>query len=148
MTESHQDTITALRAFNRFHTRTFGVLDASFMGSGLSLVEARVVYEVARKAPVLASDIRAALGIDAGYLSRIVARFETRGLIVRGRGHDARQRPITLTDAGQALFRSIDSDVYQQVSDSIAHLDAAGRAALSQALNTVVHLLGGDLETV
>lgn len=148
MAATQHDTIRALRAFNRFHTRTFGILDASFMDSGLSLVEARVLYEVARRAPVLAAGIRAELGIDPGYLSRIVTRFEARGLIARGRGRDARQRPITLTDAGRALFQAIDGDVHRQVSDSIAHLDAARRTALSRALSTVVALLGGDITTV
>lgn len=144
MSQGECDTIRTLRAFNRFHTRTFGVLDASFMGSGLSLVEARVLYEVARQEPVLASGIRAELGIDAGYLSRIVARFEARGLIERGRGSDARQRPISLTGAGRVLFDAIDADVYVQVASSIAHLDEAQRAALTGALHTVVHLLDRD----
>ncbi len=142
MTETQQDTIRTLRAFNRFHTRIFGVLDASYMGSGLSLVEARVLYEVARQEPALASGVRAELGIDPGYLSRIVARFEARGLIVRGRGSDARQRPIMLTEPGRALLESIDADVHRQVAGSIAHLDAAERVALTEALRTVTELLG------
>jgi len=148
MNKTQCDTIRTLRAFNRFHTRTFGVLDASFMGSGLSLVEARVLYEVARQEPVLASGIRAELGIDPGYLSRIVARFEARGLIERGRGSDARQRPISLTGAGRLLFDAIDADVYAQVAASIAHLDMAQRAALTDALRTVADLLGDDTETL
>jgi DNA-binding MarR family transcriptional regulator len=144
MNKTQCDTIRTLRAFNRFHTRIFGVLDASFMGSGLSLVEARVLYEVARQEPVLASGIRAELGIDPGYLSRIVARFETRGLIERGRGSDARQRPISLTGAGRRLFDAIDADVYAQVAASIAHLDELQRTALTDALRTAVRLLDRD----
>jgi DNA-binding MarR family transcriptional regulator len=144
MNKTQCDTIRTLRAFNRFHTRIFGVLDASFMGSGLSLVEARVLYEVARQEPVLASGIRAELGIDPGYLSRIVARFETRGLIERGRGSDARQRPISLTGAGRLLFDAIDADVYAQVAASIAHLDELQRTALTDALRTAVRLLDRD----
>jgi DNA-binding MarR family transcriptional regulator len=142
MVETMLETIRTLRAFNRFHTRIFGVLDASYMGSGLSLVEARVLFEVARQEPALASGVRAALGIDPGYLSRIVARFEARGLILRGRGNDARQRPIALTDTGRAVLTSIDVDVHDQVAGSIAHLDAAERAALTEALRTVARLLG------
>jgi len=142
------ETIRTIRAFNRFHTRIFGVLDASYMGSGLSLVEARVLFEAARQEPALASGVRVALGVDNGYLSRIVARFEARGLIMRGRGRDARQRPIVLTPAGRDLLASIDADVHDQVVGSIAHLDAAQRAELTDALRTVAALLGTDDATI
>ena len=85
-----QDDVIALRAFNRFHTRFVGALDASYMDSGLSLVEARVLYEIVQRDGPVASDIQAALGLDAGYASRILRRFQTQGWIRRDRVRDRR----------------------------------------------------------
>ena len=136
------DAIAALRAFNRFHTRFSGVLDASFMGSGLSLTEARVLFEIANRQPVLAADIQSELGLDRGYLSRIIGRVERRGWIERGRGEDARQRPIALTRAGREFFEALDRQTHDHVSASIARLDGADRVALIEALAAVTRLLG------
>lgn len=138
----HDRAIVALRAFNRFHTRLAGLLDASYMDSGLSLVEARALYEMMMRAPVLAADVQGALGLDPGYLSRIVARFERRGWIVRDRGRDGRQRPISMTQDGRNAFHALDARTRADVAASIAHLDAGGLQTLEQALDTVRALLG------
>ena len=142
MARTRQQAVGALRAFNRFHTRFSGVLDSSFMGSGLSLAEARVLFEIAHREPALAADIQAELGLDRGYLSRIVGRFERRGWIERGRGKDARQRPIALTAAGREFFDGLDKQTHDHVRASIDHLEAAERDALVEALATVTRLLG------
>ena len=141
MASTMDRTIEALRAFNRFHTQYFGVLEASFMGSGLSLVEARILFEIAHHEPALASDIQSMLGLDAGYLSRIIRRFETDGLLTRQRGADGRQRPITLTAKGRELLRAVDGDVHKDVAARIAHLKEPDRNALVDALQTVTALL-------
>lgn len=111
------------------------------MGSGFSLAEARVLYEIARREPALASDVQAELDVDPGYLSRIVRRFEARGLVVRGRGSDARQRPIVLTEIGRKALEAVDAEVDRHVTGSIAHLNADERAALREALKTAANLL-------
>jgi DNA-binding MarR family transcriptional regulator len=141
------DAVVALRAFNRFHTRFFGILSGSFMGSGLSLVEARILYEIAMRQPALASDIQSELGLDRGYLSRIMARFEQYDWITRGRGADARQRPISLTTTGKAMFEAVDGETRQHVERSIAHLGDAERTILIDSLETVSALLG-ELQTL
>jgi DNA-binding MarR family transcriptional regulator len=137
-------TIRTVRAFNRFHTRYAGVLEASFMGSGFSLAEARILYEIGERASALASDIQTDMGLDAGYLSRLVRRLEGRGLIERGRGKDGRQRPMTLTPAGRDALARIDAKVYRQTADSLAHLNPSQCEALTAALRTAAALLGGD----
>jgi DNA-binding MarR family transcriptional regulator len=142
MASRQQQTVEALRAFNRFHTRFSGVLDSSFMGSGLSLTEARILFEIANRQPVLASAIQAELGLDRGYLSRLIARFERRGWIDRGRGEDARQRPIALTEEGRAFFEALDRRTHDYASASIAHLDRREETLLVEALATVTRLLG------
>jgi DNA-binding MarR family transcriptional regulator len=146
MSDAHRQAVEALRAFNRFHTRFSGVLDSSFMGSGLSLTEARILFEIANGQPVLAAEVQTELGLDRGYLSRLIGRFEQRGWIERGRGEDARQRPIALTEAGRTFFDSLDRRTYDHVSASIGHLDAGERRALVEALSAVTQLLskGGE----
>src|SRR3954468_1905347 len=96
--------ITAVRAFNRFYTRFAGALDAHYMDSDLSLAEARLLYEIANREAPLAAALQTELGLDAGYVSRILRRFQAKGWIARARGADARARPISLTDSGRRVF--------------------------------------------
>lgn len=138
------DAVTALRAFNRFHTRFVGALGGDYLGSDLSLTEARILYEINTRQAPLASEIQAALAIDAGYLSRILRKFEARGWIERGRGADARQRPISLTREGSAAFLALDSRTKADVIRSLAHLHPADQARLADALDHVRHALDVD----
>ena len=75
------------------------------MDSDLSLAEARLLYEIANREAPLAAELQAELGLDAGYVSRILRRFQAKGWIARGRGADARARPISLTAAGRRGVR-------------------------------------------
>lgn len=135
------DAIAALRAFNRFYTGQVGALDAQFLGSNLSLVEARVLYEIAMRESAAASGIAADLGLDAGFLSRIVRRLLAAGLIARGRDGDARRRPLALTENGRDAFARLDARQHAHVAEHLAHLDPAGGAALVDALAQVRALL-------
>ncbi len=137
------DAVAALRAFNRFHSRFSGVLQPSYMDSGLSVTAARLLYEIAQEAePVLASVLQSRTGLDAGHVSRLLARFEKQDWIARGRGVDARQRPIRLTDAGRAFFNAIDAHTRADTEARIATLDEGERADLVAALAQVRMLLG------
>lgn len=145
------DAVSALRAFNRFHTRFSGVLQPSYMDSGLGLTAARLLYEIAR-APeqvagqdVLARTLQERLGIDAGFTSRLLRDFERRGWIERRKGADGRQRPIDLTDDGRAFFDRLDDRTRAHTEARITHLDEVQRAALVTALGDVRRLLG-DVE--
>src|SRR5262249_56209981 len=90
--------IAAVRAFTRFYTRKLGVLDQHLLQSPFSLSEARVLYELAHQDEPIAKDIGGALGLDPGYLSRIVQRFDEDGLISRKPlEQDRRQYPLPLT---------------------------------------------------
>src|SRR4051812_40219057 len=97
-----QDPIAAVRAFNRFYTRKLGVLDQQLLDSPYSLTEARVLYELADRDGRSAKEIGAELGLDAGYLSRIVQNFADNGLISRKPlPADRRQVQLNLTAKGR-----------------------------------------------
>ena len=138
-----EDAVAALRAFNRFHTRFAGALDAHYMDSDLSLVEARLLYEIANRPAPLAAELQADLGLDAGYVSRILRRFQSNGWISRSRGQDGRRRPIALTDLGRAKFAALDQRTRQQVAERIEGLASVDRSTLVEALRAVEALLGG-----
>ncbi|HEY9554600.1 bifunctional helix-turn-helix transcriptional regulator/GNAT family N-acetyltransferase [Allosphingosinicella sp.] len=138
-----EDAVTALRAFNRFHTRFVGALDAHYMQTDLSLVEARLLYEIAHRDAPVASELQAELGLDAGYVSRLLRRFQAHGWISRGRGKDARRRPIASTSAGREAFDALDRRTRAEVEARIAPLGATDRATLVKALDMARALLGG-----
>lgn len=133
--------IDSVRSFNRFYTRFTGALDARFLGSDLSLVEARILWELANRTEPVAADVQAELSIDAGYLSRILRRFEGRGWISRERGADARRRPIALTGAGRMAFAALDRQQAQRVADGVAGLGARDQDILAGALATARAML-------
>src|ERR1700726_1797489 len=100
-----QGRIAALRRFNRFYTRKLGVLEEHFLQSPFSLAEARVLYELAQGGRTTAKAVGHSLGLDAGYLSRILERFSRARLISRATSSaDGRQSLLTLTQKGKAAF--------------------------------------------
>ena len=129
--------VAALRRFNRFYTRRLGALDPHYMGSELSLVEARIFYEIAVGEPVLAKSIQEAVGVDPGYLSRIIGKFAQRGWIARGRGADARERPIMLTGEGRAAFTALDARTFDETARLLRGLPGSDIAALSAAVDWI-----------
>lgn len=138
------DAVASLRAFNRFYTRFVGALDAHYMETDLSLVEARLLYEIATRQTVLAAGLQSDLGLDPGYVSRLLRRFQNRGWISRGRGADARQRPITLTGEGRAAFAALDKRTREQVADRLSALGPSDRDTLVAALDASRAILSGS----
>lgn len=137
------DAIEAVRLFNRFYTRRVGALNARFLGTDATLPEARVLFEVASGERPVAADLQKALDMDAGQLSRTLARFEARGWIERATGEaDARRRPIALTAAGCAIFAQINQRQRDEVAAMLAPLDAMQRGDVVSALGTARALLG------
>lgn len=137
-----ENAVAALRRFNRSYTRFAGLLGPRYNGSDLSLAEARALYEIAHGV-ALASDIQETLGLDAGYVSRIIRGFQTRGWITRGRGADARQRPIELTPAGRDAFETLDRTTHARAADQLSGLADSDRRAMTAALDSVRTMLGG-----
>ncbi|MES1975508.1 MAG: helix-turn-helix domain-containing GNAT family N-acetyltransferase [Pseudomonadota bacterium] len=137
-------TLLALRAFNRFYTRFSGALDARFLGSDLSLVEARLLYEIATRDQPLAVELQQILGLDAGYASRLLRKLEGKGWIRRGRGEDARRRPIALTEAGRAAFADLDQRQRAVLEHHLARLGDTDRRVLRTVLDTARGLLSAE----
>jgi len=134
--------IETIRRFNRFYTRFTGVLNARFLGSDLSLAEARILFEIIHSDSPLASDLQARLGMDAGFVSRVLSRFEARGWLVRTRNsEDARQRAIAVTPAGRAIFRQIDERQHDAVVAILNRLGPTDRDDLVSALRRAQTLL-------
>jgi DNA-binding MarR family transcriptional regulator/GNAT superfamily N-acetyltransferase len=136
--------VTAVRRFNRFYTRQIGVLRKTFLDTGYSLAEARVLYEIARGDSPTASDVGRALDLDAGYLSRVLRSFERRGLIVRAASRrDARQSHLALSPRGRRAFAPLDQRSQRAVAAMLDNLSTADRSRLIAAMNTIEALLGG-----
>jgi DNA-binding MarR family transcriptional regulator/N-acetylglutamate synthase-like GNAT family acetyltransferase len=137
-------TVQAVRAFNRFYTRQIGVLGEKHLESQFSLTETRVLYELAHRDQPTASEIARELGLDAGYLSRILLRFQKRRLLARQRSAiDARQSHLQLTKEGRQAFAPLDQGASRQVGTMLGRLSDAGRAQLVEAMHTIEGLLAG-----
>src|ERR1700726_5295604 len=118
MSQPNSDSqISAVRAFNRFYTRKLGVLDQQLLKSPFSLSEARVLYEIANRKDPAAKEIGIELGLDPGYLSRIVQKFDEDGLITRKPlPSDRRQYQLGLTAKGRQAFAKLERSSHDNVA--------------------------------
>jgi DNA-binding MarR family transcriptional regulator/GNAT superfamily N-acetyltransferase len=134
--------IAAVRAFNRFYTRKLGVLDQHLAKSPYSLSEARVLYELAHRGELAAKEIGSELGLDPGYLSRIVQSFEESGLITRKPlATDRRQFRLSLTAKGRQVFAKLNKASQDDVAAMLAQLSNDDGRRLTEAMATIEHLL-------
>jgi DNA-binding MarR family transcriptional regulator/GNAT superfamily N-acetyltransferase len=135
--------IAAVRAFNRFYTRKLGVLDQHLMQSPYSLSEARVLYELAHREDPSAKEIGTELGLDAGYLSRIVQNFDESGLITRTPlASDRRQYRLALTAKGRQASAKLERSSQDEVGAMLAALPRGGSQTLVSAMAEIERLLG------
>ena len=131
-----------LRQFNRFYTQRLGLLNASHLQAPFSLPEVRVLYELAHRQQPTASEIAGALGMDEGYLSRLLGKLRQLGLVrARPAASDGRQRWLRLTSKGEKAFRTLDARATVSIEDLIRHLSSTDRKQLVDAITTVESLL-------
>jgi DNA-binding MarR family transcriptional regulator/GNAT superfamily N-acetyltransferase len=139
--------VDAVRRFNRFYTRQLGLLEDGLLDTPFGLTEARVLYELAHHEETTATHLGAELGLDAGYLSRILRGFQRRGLVTRRRSAtDARQVLLGLTAAGQEAFAALNQASRGQVESLLSGLAEPDQERLVQALRTVQELLAAPSE--
>jgi DNA-binding MarR family transcriptional regulator/GNAT superfamily N-acetyltransferase len=135
--------VAAVRRFSRFYTRTIGVLQEGLLQSSFSLAEARVLYELAQRSGATATGLGRELGLDSGYLSRILQRFERDGLISRVSSEtDRRQSALSLTDAGREAFAPLDARSRDEIGALLGALPGPAQAVLVAAMGQIETLLG------
>jgi len=140
-----EDRVQAVRQFSRFYTKRIGVLQEKLLGSEFSLTEVRVLYELAHHERCTASQICEDLGLDAGYLSRILRHFVSLKLIVKERSRaDARHFGLQLTPKGREIFASLDRQSTQQVAEILTPLPENRQKRLVTALRDAEDALSGQ----
>jgi DNA-binding MarR family transcriptional regulator/GNAT superfamily N-acetyltransferase len=136
------DLVAGMRAFNRFYTNVIGVLRGGHLGSPYSLTEVRLLFELAGQGAAEVAGLRRSLDIDAGYLSRIMARFEAEKLITRERSaSDGRRQVIRLTGAGLHAFADLDARQNEQTAALLAGVAEADRERLRAAMLAIQEVL-------
>jgi DNA-binding MarR family transcriptional regulator/GNAT superfamily N-acetyltransferase len=134
--------IAELRSFNRFYTRHIGLLGEHLTGSSFSLAEARILYELANGTAETAAGLSRILGMDKAYLSRLLSRFRSRGLISsRVSPNHAKHRILSLTEAGHKAFAALDKHAVAQMEELLLPLDAASAGQLTGAMRQIRSLL-------
>ena len=134
--------VAAVRAFNRLLTRQIGLLQEGYLDSPFSLTQVRVLYELAHREGATASQIARDLGLDAGYLSRILRNFAELGLVERAASEeDARRSILSLTPRGREVFVPLEQRSHADISALLARLTASDQERLVDAMHTIERLL-------
>ena len=137
--------VAAVRGFNRFYTNVIGLLRGKYLDTPYSLTEARLLFELAQRDTSEVTDLRRTVDIDAGYLSRILARFEADGLITRQRSAaDGRRQVITLTGSGRDAVAGLDARSAGETRDMLTGLRDDDRRRLLDAMHVITETLTGS----
>jgi DNA-binding MarR family transcriptional regulator/GNAT superfamily N-acetyltransferase len=139
--------VEAVRRFNRFYTQQIGVLQEGLLRSPFSLTEARVIYELAHHEKTTATELGNELGLDAGYLSRILSSFKKRGLIDKQPSKsDGRQSILWLTEQGQEAFAMLNGRSHNEIEAILNELSTEDQTRLVEAMLVIEGLLGAQPE--
>lgn len=146
--KAEKDTrVAAIRRFNRFYTRKIGVLEQQLLQSAFSLTEARVLFELAHRTDPSAKEIGAELGLDPGYLSRIVQTFMENGLVTRKPvPSDRRQYRLALTAKGRKAFGDLNSRSRHDVGGMLDRLPPGDEQRLVSAMSIIERVLDGNAD--
>lgn len=139
--------VSDVRSFNRFITRQIGVLNEGLLQSPYSLTEARLIFELANSKNLTATDLGTKLGIDAGYLSRILAKFEEKGLVKKARSEkDGRHRFLQLTEKGKEVFAMLDDRSRGEVTAMLENFSEENRKRLLGAMKAIENVIVAPAE--
>jgi DNA-binding MarR family transcriptional regulator/GNAT superfamily N-acetyltransferase len=139
--------IDTIRRFNRFYTRRIGVLHEGLLDSSFTLTESRLLWELAHRDDLTATELSRTLELDPGYLSRLLTAFKTRGLIRSTRStDDGRQQHLSLTPAGRRAFAPLDTRSRQDVAALLAALDETQQHHLLASMTGIERLLASPEE--
>jgi len=139
--------VAAVRRFNRFYTKQIGILGERLLQSPFSLAEMRVLYEIANRENVSAVELAEELRLDAGYLSRILRRFQKGGLVRRETSaEDGRRNLLSLTEKGQRTFATLNARQEEDVAALLTRVPAAGQRRLIESMHAIEEVLGAPAE--
>jgi DNA-binding MarR family transcriptional regulator/GNAT superfamily N-acetyltransferase len=139
--------VSAIRRFNRFYTKQIGVLREGHLESPFSLTEVRVLYELAHQTGPTSAELARELGLDSGYLSRILRGFERRGLVEKTKSEsDARQAHLRLTDAGREAFAGLDTRAEEEIAALVERVSRDDWRRLTEAMQTIERVLAPSHE--
>ena len=134
--------VAGVRGFSRFYTQRLGLLDRELLASGFTLTESRLLWELARHAPLTASRLCRDLGLDAGYLSRVLRRLRAAGLVrEQSSRKDARAHWLSLTAKGRRALAQLELASHRQVARIIGHLSQPSQRQLVDAMDAVRGLM-------
>lgn len=137
--------IAVVRRFNRFYTRQIGLLREGYLESPFSLTQVRVLYELAHRENAVATDLARDLGLDAGYLSRILGGFERHGLVEKRRSEtDGRQLLLRLTERGREAFEPLDRRSHDDIGAMLGKLPEPEQERVVGAMETIERVLGAE----
>lgn len=137
--------VAAVRSFNRFFTRQIGVLREGLLHSEFTLTEMRVLYELAHHGDQPSAALCRDLGLDRGYLSRIIAKFESAGLVSKVPSPtDGRSKLLHLTDQGRAVYEPLDRRSREEVGDMLSRFDEPSQLRMLDAMRTIRELLDAE----
>lgn len=138
-----EDRALAVRSFNRFYTRQIGVLHEHLLDSEFSLTQVRILYELAHRKELTTSDLCRELGLNAGYLSRVISGFEKKGLVTRTRSAtDARIARLELTEKGRATFEPLNDASQREVVAMLEQMPESAQHQLVESMGQIQTLLG------
>ncbi|MCE1253913.1 MAG: MarR family winged helix-turn-helix transcriptional regulator, partial [Anaerolineae bacterium] len=134
--------IEAVRHFNRFYTRQIGLLSDHYLNSPFSLTEARVIFELAQQGATHATELNKHLGLDAGYLSRILRNFEKQALINKHPSEtDGRQSIISLTQKGREVFAGLNNSSSAGICRMLGKVSEDEQERVVASMNCIQSLL-------
>lgn len=134
--------IQEIRAFNRWFTDIIGLLDQHLLNSSWSLVEARLIYEIYHAETVQASQLMEVLGVDKGYLSRLLKKLEKEKIITKRKSPgDARAFLLYLTEKGEREFAALNSASDEQIGTLLRPLSEGQREELVGHMEAIRQLL-------
>ena len=143
MTDPAPTRVEAIRRFNRFYTRRIGALHEGLLASKFTLTESRLLWELAHRDRLTATELARELDLDAGYLSRLLRSFKERGLLKTTRAtDDARHQHLSLTAAGKRAFAPINTRSQGDVSTLLATLAEAQQQQLLASMTSIEQMLG------
>lgn len=146
-TQAAAERIEAVRRFNRFYTRQIGVLEDGFLRSPFSLAQARVIYELAHHEQATATRLARELGLDPGYLSRLLRGLAEQGLVSkRSSEEDRRKNLLSLTEKGQRAFAELNAASRSDIEAILGELPAPEQERLVAAMRTIQEVLNAAPE--